>query len=229
MDDRPVVLGDGVLEILREESIRRRAGTRKLRVGAGVLIAIALLSAGVNFATGHSFDVLTLLPIFVLGTSGLAMGASGRHKLSVKNAALLGDLRAIGGIIEALDCGDPEVVQLAESALVDLLPLVKAEDGVMIDDHQRHVLTAALGTTSNREFFATGVGALRHIGDARSLQALDAWIAVPPARLQEADIARNLAQMASADLRLRLARTQIEALESTSAGSIEEAKRTLSE
>lgn len=197
------------LSILREENLKRRRGTRNLRI-CMVLIALLTVAAELmGVARGHAFDWSHLIPILLLVPAGVSMGMNPDHKLTARKASMLNDVRAIGGLVEVLDCGEPELVGIAESALVSLLPLVQEGDGELLDEAQETVLVAALNRTSNYRFYGVGVGALRFLGTRRTLGALDAFAAIAPPQIKDKAQAESLARMAAADLRMRLARTQI--------------------
>jgi hypothetical protein len=229
IEGSPVISRESVLTILRDESLKRRRATRNLRICIVFLNVLTIASEIVRVAKGHPFDWTNLIVLLLLIPAGVSMGMSPSHKLTAKAATELNDLRAVGGLIEVLDCGEPELVRIAEQALLVLLPLIKEEDANLIDEAQEAVLVAGLNRTSNAEFYAVGVGALRFVGTRRTLGALDAFASIAPAQLKDKAQAESLAKMAAADLRIRLAKTQIQAEAQAEGARLEEVRQRILE
>jgi len=78
------------------------------------------------------------------------------------------DIRVVGPLAEALRSWDSESQQIAEAALIRLLPRLRAEHDVLLTPDQRKILHRAL-RGKNEPLAMAILRALKHIGDSESL------------------------------------------------------------
>jgi len=200
---------DRLLEILKEESTRRK---KIQKTWTGISLAILSVTMGVPvilWLRGVQFDGSIVACWSSL--SGVAAGASGRHKFAARAAAQLRDPRYLGPLLELYDCGDKSLVTVAKEAVLEILRGVDADTAVTLELRQLERLYRQMTTTKSADEAAAIAGALRYIGTASSIAPLEnlaASAASIPAPHREK--VRNLALMALGDLRIRLAKGVID-------------------
>ena len=150
--------------------MRRRAGQR--RRCARVFMASGLVSVGMGLLMLVSTtppDALT--PPFLLACLTAFVAAVVGTLLHVQMTSIvthlpLGDVRAIGPLLEALHYADMEGIP--QRALAELLPCLVPADAVLFSDSHRHNLHRALNE-ANTDLVIQTLKALERIGDGRSV------------------------------------------------------------
>ena len=200
-----------VLEILHAETLQRRRYNRQMQwcVGFIVVLSVGLMIS--QFARHKEVDMTTMLSMFGLLGGGMTIGLSKKLKSALLDMA--SDPVAIPYLIEALDSGDTSLVPLARQILIQGLPSLREEDAERFDAPARAALGTALRRTSDAEFAVAALGALRHVGSNSELASMDLAAKQQLVNLPKDQRERvgQLALSASADLRLRLAKTIVEA------------------
>lgn len=203
-----------LLAILQAETVDRRRRTGQLRnfVGAMVIALVALTAirmAKTGFDFNSAMSLFAFIPLIGI-SSGFSVAAKRRLVASLG----LTDPRALGPFIEALDCGDAEVVKTIRDVLKDRLPTVNEGD-LSLDAVQWQALhgSLALGDPVYRKVV---IEALGQIGGKEALPYLEQTSKGNDAVLKEA------ALKALPTLRIRLAKTVIDGELRTAAWNLAE-------
>jgi hypothetical protein len=210
---------EDVLEILHRETLQRRKQNRLMRWIVGFLVVMTVAVMAWHWFTKREFDTSMIASMTCLLGGGITIGLTPKLKSALLEMA--SDPVAIPYLIEALDSGDSTLVPLARQILIQGLPNLTVEDADRFDVASRAALGTALRTTSDADFAVAALGALRHVGSNAELTAMDSAAKQELFNLPKEHRARigQLALSASADLRLRLAKTMVEAR----AGAVSEA------
>jgi hypothetical protein len=200
-----------VLEILHAETLQRRRYNRQMQwcIGFIAVLCVGLMLA--QYLLHKEVDMTTMISMFSLFGGGVSIGLSRKLKSALLDMA--SDPAAIPYLIEALDSGDASLVPLARQILIQGLPNLSVEDAQRFDGPARAALALALRKTTDADFAVAALGALRHVGSNAELSAMDLAAKQQLVNLPKEHRERvgQLALSASADLRLRLAKTIVEA------------------
>jgi hypothetical protein len=159
-----------ILRVLEDEPRRRRrrrAITITLSLSAGLLVFLGFLLGLHNLTYGMVLGVWIGFGLFYL------LWSSDRFKniTAGETAGVLAqfdDLRAIGPLLEALNCPEPDVRVLSELALARLLPRLTAADASLLNEEQYLCLFRALHSRYT-DLVVGVISAFRVIGDERAL------------------------------------------------------------
>ena len=200
-----------VLEILHRETLHRRKLNGQIRGCVGFLAVLCVALMGVQYWRHQEVDMTSFTSMFCLLGGGMTIGLNPKLKSALLE--LGNDPIAIPYLIEALDSGDSSLVPLARQILIQGLPNLREEDAARFDGPARAALGTALRTTSDADFAVAALGALRHVGSSAELPAMDLAAKQQLVNLPKDQRERvgQLALAASADLRLRLAKTIVDA------------------
>jgi hypothetical protein len=167
---------DAMMSQLLHETreIRRR---KRQRIASRVVMA-AFLIALCCWANGHLFSYWW---IFFGGGGALAADERvGKRREAVQALYTAGEPRAVGVLAIALRDGDYTVQRVAEQALRDLLPRVRASDAAYIDREQMNALLALADVDVTNTPAARSahmqtalLKALEQIGDERAIPAVE--------------------------------------------------------
>lgn len=189
--------------------------TRQIRgIGLG-LIAFYLVAIAVNALRGKGID-WTLIAV---GSSLLACGgavAGMTPKLRTATLKALQDPEATPYLVETLDSFDDSLIPTVVEVLRTTLPTLDETDAARFSNVQLDALKTYLTTRcKDADFFAKAIGALRYIGRGKDLLWIDMIAKGQSSTLSraEADKAKVLALAAASDLRLRLSKQKIDALQ----------------
>lgn len=97
------------------------------------------------------------------------------------------DVRTIGPLLEALELGYSKVTRVIETALLRLLPRLRASDANLLNSKQRRALARLLTTTRKTELQLAILSALEQVGDGSAVSAVKRLANEPgrtPARLR---------------------------------------------
>lgn len=182
---------------------------------AMILVSVVLLATLVFERWGVTpswwSNVTEFLPWFLVFVGGAAMMAQQRLHDSVKRVVSFTDKRLLAPIIELLDSENEGERVLACHACRRLLPLFTEEDFADLTSDQRIRLMKSIGSSKDAVFVATVLSAAKKYGQQDCLAPLDDFIKGRIAvHKDERAYSGSLAHMALADIRLRVARSQIE-------------------
>jgi hypothetical protein len=210
---------EDVLQILQRETLQRRKHNRQMRYLFGAIIVLCGVVMVARYVIDGVVDFSMITSMGCLVGGGMTIGLSPKMKSALQDMA--SDPAAIPYLVEALDSGDASLVPLARQILIQGLPNLRTEDAERFDGPARAALGTALRTTSDADFAVAALGALRHVGSNAELLAMDLAAKQQLVNLPKEQRERvgQLALSASADLRLRLAKTMVEAR----AGAVSEA------
>lgn len=210
----------GVLQALREESERRAKRQRLYRIFLYFCAAppLIILASGALGALAHigpyahrAFNFDDMLGTFgAFGLMGSYVGLSSRQKELTKEAAVLRDCAAIPFLVEALASADREIVAIAKDALSRTLPYLTPEQASELEIDWHAILSHIYSKDVALQL--STIESLRRIGGGEQLGYLDKLgegdLPVGAGKVEEK--VRVNALSASADLRMRLARTLID-------------------
>lgn len=130
-----------VLQQLHDEARRRRRRNRYLQQ-ACILSAALMVTVFVTVWIKKGELPADLVALFgsLTGFTGCAYGATAKYRQAAKAAAQLDDARAVGPLVDSLILGDRELRAVAVSALIRLLPRLKASDSALLSQDQRKSL-----------------------------------------------------------------------------------------
>lgn len=118
-------------------------------------------------------NALNLWWLFVWGGGAAAADErAGRRRQAAHALYLAGEPRAVGVLAVASRDGDHAVQRVADQALRDLLPRVRASDSMYIDAEQMHALLE-LAEHGNAHMQSNVLKALEQIGDQRAIPVVE--------------------------------------------------------
>lgn len=206
-----VLLGDpDIVELLREESERRRRANRNFRAFCWIGITLLALGEIWHWARTGNLDAGFLAPLALIA-GGVAVGANKALASAIKGAAPLRDVRSLGPMLEVLDAGDPQLAAIATECIVELLPQVDEASWGGLETAHRLRLEQMLKRSANPRDARAIASALARFGGLDTVPVLEGFCGGSTA-LKGADKDRVIGQtrMDLADLRLRLARQRID-------------------
>lgn len=160
---------DEVLAILREESVKRR---KRRNLLTGLFVGILGLYLVLAICT-HDMHLLATLGSY---TSLLTIGtvATQRQKSASLSLARFNDVRAVGPLAEALHYHDRTrtLSPIAENALIELLPRMKASDAALLSPEQRQHLNRAL-RGKNIDLILAILKAYEQVGDTGAIAEVE--------------------------------------------------------
>lgn len=170
-----------ILRVLEDEPRRRRrrrALTITLSLSAGLLVFFGFLLSLHNLTYGMVLGTWIGFGLFYL------LWSSDRFKnmTAGETAGVLAqydDLRAIGPLLEALNCPEPDIRVLSEMALARLLPRLTAADSGLLNEEQYLCLFRALHSRYT-DLVVSVIRAFREIGDERALLTVRHLAERPP-------------------------------------------------
>lgn len=176
---------DALLADVKSEIQKRRQAQRWLMGGLLGVYGLVLLAVLIQWAIKGKFETDVLISISGLaGMSGIAMAASQGQKDATKKLAQYNDKRAVGAFVEALEFGDKEMKQMAETKLIQLLPSLQASDSELLNEEQRRKLYRAL-FGKNRDLNLAILQAFRQVGDEKALPHVQRLTTSKDARVRE--------------------------------------------
>jgi hypothetical protein len=205
---------DEVVASLRRHAAEYRAKRRTITVAmilvaAGVLASFAFDRLGLT-PPGWS-QLVEFMPWFLVFVGGAAMMAKERLQESVKRASSLSDKRLVAPITELLDSEQETERVLAYQAIRRLLPLFNEEDFTRLSHDQRQRLLKSIRKSRDADFVASVLALVKKYGNRDCIAPLEDFIKNRSAvRKGERAWSGSLAHMALADIRMRVARTQID-------------------
>ena len=161
-----------LLAYLTTESQRTRNQTKQLRYGIWSVLGFVILAAVfLGFAKGE-WDATSILLMSGLFTAGIAMASTDKMKDAARQLAQYNDVRAVGAFVEALEWSEQDIVSLAESKLIELLPRLQASDTNLLNTEQRATLNQKL-VTADSTFAKAILKAYEQVGDGAAIQAVE--------------------------------------------------------
>lgn len=158
---------------LRQESDLRRKRTRILYWFLGSAFGFLVLAwIAVFIKTGETPDLSTTLPLLVFGT-GLAMAHTQKHKSLVAELAARKDPRILGELLEAAYSSEPDVQQLATSALPAILEVWLTSDSPEITPEHRALLYRLLDPIRPFETVESVLAAVTAVGGIEAVPYLE--------------------------------------------------------
>jgi len=162
--------GDRVESLLA--LLEKEAANRRRRRTIGVVVVVAWLGLMVLLAaTHHGENVGSFTSI--IGSLGALFAATQLQKDTAKALLRFDDVRAVGGLAEALEFDDKGVAQGAEEALTRLLPRLKASDHTLLTPDQRRCLDRALIKRAKGAFRLAVLAAYEQVGDETSVALVE--------------------------------------------------------
>lgn len=160
-----------LLRLMEREGHRR---DKRLNVIAGVALCFTgtavlelffplLAEAGVFLNSAMLLSIFAIFPL---------RRPTSLHRLAGEALTKNKDLRVIGPLIEALEMDDPYINRGAVSALIDMLPRLRASDTGLLTPKQMEGLCSTLNRREPRLILAA-LKALEQIGDSRALPHVD--------------------------------------------------------
>jgi HEAT repeat protein len=157
---------------------RRRALTISLSLSAGLLVFFGFVLGLHNLTYGMVLGIWIGFGLFyLLWSSDRFKNMTAGEIASV--LAQYDDLRAIGPLLEALNCPEPDVRVLSELALARLLPRLTAADAALLNEEQYLCLFRALYSRYT-DLVVGVIRAFREIGDERALLTVRQLAGRPP-------------------------------------------------
>ncbi len=131
----------------------------------------------------------------VLSTQLYRVALTGKETRMARELAALDDVHAIGPLSEALEWPDYEMRNLARTALIRLLPRMKASDSMILNSRQRRCLNNQLILTNAKNYLDCELQikiltALQYVGDLSSLQAVKQLLLQKPTLSNERKVHR---------------------------------------
>ena len=168
-----------VREALHIEGSQRRNATRWIKVAGVAILALMVIELVVNHGKGKSIDFADCLIFGSLLFGSCAYGLTPGLRQAVDRAIDLSDKRLLGGMIEAIDSGDPKLKEALEKASTALLTQVTPEDSGLLDDYQLDQLVRAIRVSNNPEFCVAGIMAIGSLGTNHTLHTLEIFLNDP--------------------------------------------------
>jgi hypothetical protein len=201
---------DEILQLLRDETMNRRRQNRGMQIVLGVFLVLALVAMGLHWKTTGELDPTIFASMITIFAGGMTIGITPRMKDALVEVA--SDPAAIPFLVEAMDSADTTVVPLARQMLIQGLPKLTPDDAAQFDAPARAALAKALMTTQDADFAIAALSGLRSIGMATELTVMDQAAKQQLVNLPKPHRERvgQLALTASADVRLRLAKSLVD-------------------
>jgi hypothetical protein len=171
-----------LLNVVQAESANYRKKQRCFRFGWVAFVAAVVLP--ILFIVGRGLitgvwkgmgDYFTFLPSMV-GAMGAVAAVTQLHKNAATALASVGDVRAVGALIEVLEVDDKAVQKAAVQAISRLLPQLQASNAELLSGEQRRILNGALLKRKDPVFAATILNAYRQVGTGGELEAVKAVV-----------------------------------------------------
>jgi len=132
-----------------------------------VYIGLVVLSA----LTNHGASAGSYSGMF--GAIAALFAATQLQKNAAGALARYDDVRGVGFLAEALEYGDKGIEREAETALVRLLPRLRATDHALLNEPQRRCLDRALVKRRNPELALAILAAYEQVGDEKSVEVVE--------------------------------------------------------
>jgi hypothetical protein len=200
---------DVLLETIQREGAQRRKATRSAKLLCVAVCCLILGGALVDVSKGKPFDYGSVLIVASTLGCGFAYGLTPGLRQALTRAATLYDLRLLGGMIEALDSGEPKLRKTLEEVSTTLLEQVQPADLGLLDDYQLDQLLRAVRLSSNKRFVSSAIKTMGRIGSKRTLQALEIFINDPSLSPKRRAELEPYLCTAMADLRIRIAEERV--------------------
>jgi hypothetical protein len=169
--DRKQQVDAMMTQLLREtREIRNR---KRRHIASRVALATAIILLAFE-TSGHIF--FNYWWVFLGGGALAADERVSKRREAVQALYTAGEPRAVGVLAIALRDGDYTVQRVAEQALRDLLPRVRASDAAYIDREQMAALLT-LAEHGNAHMQTVLLRALEQIGDERAIPAVESLVA----------------------------------------------------
>jgi hypothetical protein len=211
---RQMLSADPLVATLLSKADDLRSKKRAITI-AMILVFIGAIATFI-FGRGASTSSLwsnieQFLPWSLVFVGGAAATARAQLQTVAQLAAAVDYKRALGPFILLLDDPNPDQKKLAEEVVIRLLPRITANDFQALSSEERSTLFNAARSTVNARYALSLIEAAKNFGDQTCIAPLEDFLhGSIRLRAAEADRARTSAQMALADIRMRVARAHIE-------------------
>jgi len=158
---------DRLLALMEKEGVNRR---KRRNIGIAVVIVYIFLVV-LSAVTNHGASAGSYSGMF--GAIAALFAATQLQKNAAGALARYDDVRGVGFLAEAMEYGDKGIERQAETALVRLLPRLRATDHALLTEPQRRCLDRALVKRRSPELALAILAAYEQVGDEKSVELVE--------------------------------------------------------